>query len=764
MSKARDLADSVAAGGVLADGAVSLSEVGGGTSNGVVFVNGSGTTTSGSALTFNGSTLDVTGTVVADGLTVATSGAATIAGTDSGYLKISHTSRGGDYRLQTSGVTADNLRLSSAGKTLGLFGSNGDISFYEDTGTTPKFFWDASAESLGIGTSSLVANRMLTISGSNGVSSIALVRDNNSVASGTIDAIGSDGLVDASIGLGASVNGITFSTGAAGATEKVRIDSAGELTTTNGKFNLITVGRGAGAVASNTAVGASALAANTSGIQNAGVGANALQYQTNNNNTALGYNAMLGVSGVSAGGSNTAVGSISLAGLTTGNFNTAIGQQALQANTTASSNTAVGYQAGYSANGVYGGNAFFGYQSGLNSSTAYGLAFFGDSSGLSNTTGINNVALGVSALRSNTTASNSTAVGYQASYSSTLATGVTSIGYQANYNMVTTGNTYSTAVGYQAAKGASGSLNYGDVAVGAFALTNVTTGANNVAMGYQALLSNTTASANTAIGFQAGYSNTTGNYNTMVGRAAGLALTTGSANTFVGGYDASTGGSGAEITTGSNNTIIGAYNGNQGNLDICTANNYIVLSDGDGNPRLFCNGSGDFFLGTTSSDPTFNRVNGLNLRSDGRIYSRGGNWDLGLNVTSGTQFNFYSDNGSARVGAGNISSNGSTTAYNTTSDYRLKQNIKPLQNSLYKVLQLKPCSYNYIEGNQYSEGFVAHELQAIIPQAVTGEKDAVNADGSIKAQGVDASFLVVTLTAAIQELKAEFDEYKLTHP
>jgi hypothetical protein len=64
MSKARDLADSVAAGGVLADGAVSLSEVGGGTSNGVVFVNGSGTTTSGSALTFDGSKLEASnGTV-----------------------------------------------------------------------------------------------------------------------------------------------------------------------------------------------------------------------------------------------------------------------------------------------------------------------------------------------------------------------------------------------------------------------------------------------------------------------------------------------------------------------------------------------------------------------------------------------------------------------------------------------------------------------------------------------------------------------------
>jgi hypothetical protein len=96
--------------------------------------------------------IDVTGTATMDGLTV--DGTATIAGGDSEYLKISHNTRGGDYRLQTSGVTAGNLRLSSAGKALALFGNNNDISFYEDTGVTPKFFWDASAESLGIGTSS----------------------------------------------------------------------------------------------------------------------------------------------------------------------------------------------------------------------------------------------------------------------------------------------------------------------------------------------------------------------------------------------------------------------------------------------------------------------------------------------------------------------------------------------------------------------------------------------------------------------------------
>jgi hypothetical protein len=84
--------------------------------------------------------------------------------------------------------------------------------------------------------------------------------------------------------------------------------------------------------------------------------------------------------------------------------------------------------------------------------------------------------------------------------------------------------------------------------------------------------------------------------------------------------------------------------------------------------------------------------------------------------------------------------------------------------ALAKVALLKPCTYKWNADGSDGEGFIAHELQEVCPDAVTGEKDAVNEDGSIKAQGIDTSFLVATLTAAIQELKAEFDAYKATHP
>jgi hypothetical protein len=97
---------------------------------------------------------------------------------------------------------------------------------------------------------------------------------------------------------------------------------------------------------------------------------------------------------------------------------------------------------------------------------------------------------------------------------------------------------------------------------------------------------------------------------------------------------------------------------------------------------------------------------------------------------------------------------GVTTAYVTSSDYRLKENIQPMTGALAKVAQLKPVTYKWKNNGSNSDGFIAHELAEVCPQAVNGEKDAVNEDGSINPQGIDTSFLVATLTAAIQEQQA----------
>ena len=125
--------------------------------------------------------------------------------------------------------------------------------------------------------------------------------------------------------------------------------------------------------------------------------------------------------------------------------------------------------------------------------------------------------------------------------------------------------------------------------------------------------------------------------------------------------------------------------------------------------------------------------------------------------TNAGMINFQNASGST---VGLIYSNGSNTVYATSSDYRLKENIQPMTGALARVAALQPCTYVWKEGGEIGEGFIAHELAEVCPQAVAGEKDAVNEDGSIKPQGIDTSFLVATLTAAIQEQQAMIDTMK----
>ncbi len=104
---------------------------------------------------------------------------------------------------------------------------------------------------------------------------------------------------------------------------------------------------------------------------------------------------------------------------------------------------------------------------------------------------------------------------------------------------------------------------------------------------------------------------------------------------------------------------------------------------------------------------------------------------------------------------GSITTDTSSTAYNTTSDYRLKENVQPLTGSLARILALEPLTYDWIATKQKGVGFIAHKLAEQIPQAVVGEKDAVDEKGNIKPQGVDLSKIVPDLVAAIHEQQAQ---------
>jgi len=115
--------------------------------------------------------------------------------------------------------------------------------------------------------------------------------------------------------------------------------------------------------------------------------------------------------------------------------------------------------------------------------------------------------------------------------------------------------------------------------------------------------------------------------------------------------------------------------------------------------------------------------------------------------------------GAGATVVGSISTNGTNTAYNTSSDYRLKTNIVPLANAVTRLKQLQPRNFTWISAPEQgvADGFIAHELKTVVDDAVFGEKDAVDANGNPKYQGVDASMLVPLLTAALQEAIARIE-------
>lgn len=129
---------------------------------------------------------------------------------------------------------------------------------------------------------------------------------------------------------------------------------------------------------------------------------------------------------------------------------------------------------------------------------------------------------------------------------------------------------------------------------------------------------------------------------------------------------------------------------------------------------------------------------------------------LSRRTTDGTIAAFHRGGASA---VGSISVTSSATAYNTSSDYRLKENVIPLSGALGRVMQLKPSRFNFIlEPERTVDGFIAHEVQEVIPEAIYGVKDALNEDGTPNYQGIDQSKLVPLLTAALQEAVNKIEE------
>ena len=219
------------------------------------------------------------------------------------------------------------------------------------------------------------------------------------------------------------------------------------------------------------------------------------------------------------------------------------------------------------------------------------------------------------------------------------------------------------------------------------------------------------------------------------------------------------------ISKSGNNAFV--YNRDSGSLSFGSNNtsNYLNITS-----------SGNVGIGTTSPANKLDVVGISRFTHSSSTSYRGAietvtdnaypTWEIGwvhTRTTSSTYGTIARFNNQTGTSIGGIVYSGSSgTSFVTTSDYRLKENIKEIRDSISRVKKLKPCRFNFAaEKNRIIDGFIAHEVQEVVPEAVHGEKDALQKDGSIDAQTLEVSRLIPVLTKALQEAINKIEELEL---
>jgi hypothetical protein len=191
--------------------------------------------------------------------------------------------------------------------------------------------------------------------------------------------------------------------------------------------------------------------------------------------------------------------------------------------------------------------------------------------------------------------------------------------------------------------------------------------------------------------------------------------------------------------------------GDATNMAIYNQENGHLSFGANNSERMRVSSSGDVMIGVANPiDTAVGSADGASFYDGGTSLRISGNGNTLLHLrrrnSNGTVVSFRRDTTSV----GDISVTTTATAYNSGSDYRLKQNIEPMSGGLAKLGQLKPSTFEFIaEPGVKVDGFIAHEVQEVVPQAVTGVKDGE------EMQGLDMSKLVPILVASIQELSAK---------
>ena len=226
-------------------------------------------------------------------------------------------------------------------------------------------------------------------------------------------------------------------------------------------------------------------------------------------------------------------------------------------------------------------------------------------------------------------------------------------------------------------------------------------------------------------------------------------LLVGGTSTAAGGIIQALGSSGTAISirstsAGGSQPILRFYHDGNDEFTITGGSSLRFLSSGV-NERMRITSGGNVLIGTTT-DAGYT----LNVAGNAQFIKSSTSTAMvvGLSGVTGSIIRFSYNGGFV----GSISTDGSNTAYNTSSDYRLKEQVRPIDNPLEKVLKLNPVNFKYKNSKTVQDGFIAHEIQEILPYLVTGEKDGA------EMQEVDYSKLTPILIAAIKELNEKINK------
>lgn len=471
---------------------------------------------------------------------------------------------------------------------------------------------------------------------------------------------------------------------------------------------------------------------------------------------------------------------------TTGANNVFIGNESGAFNVEGMNNVFLGTAAGRS-NSAGNRNVFIGNESGISNTRGYENVFIGNIAGRSNATGFSNIFIGSGAGFSNSSGSGNIMLGRVAGYSGTEHSNNIFLGDSSGYftdNQFATKNVF---IGYAAGKNTQ---SYNNVFIGNRAGYQNSSGQNNIAIGDLAGLNNT-SSQNIFIGTQAGMNNTDGFFNIIMGRYAGRNNTTGSHQVIIGG------GAGSSMTTGQRNLILGGVAGSLNE----TGSNNVYLGYGAGWSNT---GSGNIFIGYRSGYGVHQDVsdkliisnysaaeplimgdftgNGL-LEIHGNLEVDNGNFRIQDDPGTGTTPAYYVYQGGVAGSTskqyaftvhdylwvtrdatfdGSIYANENVYANGVllSSDERYKQQVEPIGNALFLVEQLNGVYFNWKTedfehrgfDNSRQIGFIAQEVEAILPELVATDEDGY--------KSVDYSKVTAVLIQAVKEQQAEIEQLK----